>query len=120
MLWMIIVVIAASAAGLVLSLVVVRKFAKGDAENGQRTSRIRTIGRAWTVAVFVLSWFAAFIIGGNFGGALGSQLAERMGWNETLLMVAGVGLGIFVCTALPSTVVGALAVALMRRGSARA
>lgn len=50
----------------------------------------------WTVTVAAMPfvWFVAFVVGGNFGGAVASNLAEVSGIPEAFLVPIGIGTGL--------------------------
>jgi hypothetical protein len=51
-----------------------------------------------TMAVIMpFVWFIAFVVGGNFGGALAGNLAEATGAPEALLVPFGIGTGLAIC-----------------------
>jgi hypothetical protein len=53
----------------------------------------------WTLAVatFPFVWFLGFVVGGNFGGAYASRLAEAWSISGEILIPLGIGFALFVC-----------------------
>ena len=51
--------------------------------------------------IFPFAWFFGFVVGGNFGGAVASNLAGTL-FSERVLIPIGIGIGIFICTTFVS------------------
>lgn len=70
----------------------------------------------WTVTTLAapIVWFLAFIVGGNFGGAFASNLAEATGVSEVLLVPLGIGVGLAICIAFLAVGIGLLCIGALR------
>jgi len=55
------------------------------------------------VIAYPFSWFLGYVIGGNFGGSIAGLIPVH----EPVLIAAGIGVGIFICTtAVAGLIVG--------------
>lgn len=101
----------------VATYIAVRQISRGQwLTPADRTSSpfARRVSWLSAIGVFPFAWFLGFVVGGNFGGAIASNLSEGTGLPAGFLIPLGIGVGIFLCTTLLSIAVALLGFAITR------